>query len=79
MENFQLANAILNMKKGMNRNECRMIINSIPQVSCDGRTDCYPHGIIRPEVTSLTFDSDNKLIKASQTFPNGEVVNFTLE
>ncbi len=79
VENFRLVNAILNMKKGMNRNECRMIINNTPQVSCDGRTDCYPHGIIRPEVTSLTFDSDNKLIKASQTFPNGEVVNFTLE
>lgn len=78
VENFRLFYTALNMKKGMSRDECRMLINRIPQVSADGTTDCYPYGTLRPEVTSLTYDSSNRLIKASQSCPNGEVLNITL-
>jgi len=59
----------------MIRTECRMLINRPPKVSNDGRTDNYLYGIIKPEVTSLTYDSNDKLIIVSQSFPNGHVIN----
>ena len=75
VENSRLFNVASAMKKGMSRTECRMLINRSPQVSNDGRTDNYLYGIIKPEVTSLTYDSSDKLIRASQSFPSGDVIN----
>ena len=46
VENYQLFDTVLNMKKGMNRNDCRMLINRIPIVSDDGKTDHYPFRLI---------------------------------
>ena len=57
------------------KNECRVIIGRTPSVSADGRTDTYSHGVIRPEIVSLTFDSDNKLITVTKRFPDGDVLN----
>ena len=76
VENYQLFDTVLNMKKGMNRNECRMLINRIPVVSDDGKTDHYHHGVIRPEKISLTYDSRNNLVKLIKTFPDGEIIDF---
>ena len=67
------------MKKGMNRKECRTLMNRTPQVSIDGRTDNYPFGIIKPEVTSLTYDSDDRLIKACQSFPDENIIDIRLK
>jgi hypothetical protein len=78
VENFRLFYTASKMKKGMSRDECRMLINRQPLISDDGRTDCYPYGKLRPEVTSLTYDSNNKLIKATQSYPEGKVLNITL-
>ncbi len=75
VEHFRFFQIVLKMKKGMPRNECRMVINRTYQVSEDGRTDDYPYGVIKREVTSLTFDSDNRLIKSWQSFPDGHVIN----
>ncbi len=76
VENYQLFDTVLNMKKGMNRNDCRMLINRIPIVSDDGKTDHYLHGVIRPEKISLTYDSRNNLVKLIKTFPDGEIIDF---
>ena len=76
VENYQLFDTVLNMKKGMNRNDCRMLINRIPVVSDDGKTDHYHHGVIRPEKISLTYDSRNNLVKLIKTFPDGEIIDF---
>ena len=75
IENYRLFDAALAMKKGINRDECRILINRTPQVSEDGRTDFYPYGVIKPEVTALTFDANDKLTNAVQTFPDGDIVN----
>ena len=75
VENYKLFDTVSGMEKGMNRNECRAIIGRTPNVSADGRTDTYSHGVIRPEIVSLTFDSDNKLITVTKRFPDGDVLN----
>ena len=54
-------------------------MNRTPQVSIDGRTDNYPFGIIKPEVTSLTYDSDDRLIKACQSFPDDNIIDIRLK
>lgn len=79
VENFRLFYTALEMKKGMNRKECRTLMNRTPQVSIDGRTDNYPFGIIKPEVTSLTYDSDDRLIKACQSFPDENIIDIRLK
>ena len=79
VENYRLFYTALKMKKGMNRKECRTLMNRTPQVSIDGRTDNYPFGIIKPEVTSLTYDSDDRLIKACQSFPDENIIDIRLK
>ena len=78
-EHLQLFAIVSDMIKGMDRDKCRMLINHTPQVSKDGRTDFYPYGFIKPEVTALTFDSNDKLIRAVQTFTDGDVLNISLK
>jgi hypothetical protein len=78
-ENYQLFEIAEGMKKMMDRKYCRMLIDRTPQISEDGRTDHYPHGIIRPEIISLTFDSNDKLIKVTKKFPDGYLLNISLK
>ncbi len=41
----------------------------------DSSTHDYPFGIIKPEVTSLTYDSDDRLIKPCQSFPDENIID----
>lgn len=79
VDNLELYNPVSGMKKGMYRDDCRKVINHIYYVSDDGRSDSYQAGVIRPEVTSLTFDSGDNLIRACRTYPDGEAVNIGLQ
>ena len=67
------------MKKGMNRSECRKLMNRPPEVSRDGKTDNYPYGIIKPELTSLTYDSDDRLIRAQKTFSEEDTIDILVK
>ncbi len=79
IETYRIFDIVESMTKMMDRKECRMLINRPPQISEDGRTDFYPYGVIKPEVTELTFDSNDKLIRAVQTFTDGDVLNISLK
>ena len=79
IENYRLFDIAISLKKMTDRKECRRLINRTPQVSEDGRTDYYPFGVIKPEVISLTFDANNKLIKVIKKFPDGYLLNIDLE
>jgi hypothetical protein len=75
VEHFRFYNIVSKMEKGLPRDVCRMTINRAYHVSEDGRSDNYQHGVIKREATSLTFDSDNRLIKAWQSYPDGDVID----
>ena len=79
IENYRLFDIAIRLKKMTDRKECCRLINRTPQVSEDGRTDCYPFGVIKPEVISLTFDANNKLIKVIKKFPDEYLLNIDLE
>ncbi len=72
----QIVDIALGMKKGMSRSECRKLLERQMEISDDGRTDIYRHGVIKPEVLSLTYDPDDLLLTVSQRFPSGNVINF---
>ncbi len=75
VETQQLVDIVFEMRKGMTRDHCRMLIGRKPEVSADGMTDNYPHGTIKPEIMSLTYGPDNLLLRASHSYPNGHVIN----
>ena len=79
LENFRIFYTALEMKKGMNRSECRKLMNRPPEVSRDGKTDNYPYGIIKPELTSLTYDSDDRLIRAQKTFSEEDTIDILVK
>ena len=79
IENYRLFDIALKLKKMTDRKYCRRLIDRTPQISEDGRTDHYHHGIIRPEIISLTFDSNDKLIKVTKKFPDGSLLNISLK
>ena len=61
----------------MARSQCRMIINRNSIFSDDGKTDCYPHGVIRPEVKFPTFDDYARLIGVAKEFPDKKILKIT--
>ena len=54
-------------------------MNRPPEVSRDGKTDNYPYGIIKPELTSLTYDSDDRLIRAQKTFSEEDTIDILVK
>lgn len=79
IENFKLFNTVSDLKKGMPREVVRKLIKHTPQISDDGRTDHYSLGSIAPEVTSVTFDSNDNLIKITKKFTSGNKLNISLK
>ena len=54
-----------------------MIINRNSIFSDDGKSDCYPHGVIRPEVKFPTFDDYARLIGVAKEFPDKKILKIT--
>ncbi len=68
---YSLVTKVLDLKKGMDRENVRDILCFTPQISDDSRTDIYALGVYSPEVTFLTYDENDKLIKIVKKYNSG--------